>query len=303
MLLTGGLTAMALLNRYFENSVKSEDGVDDPLQRTWNFREFSIRYSVMGEGKPILMIHDIGGHSSSVEWLETTPILSRKFKVYTLDLIGFGFSDKPVMTYTGYLFADLIVDFIREVIGEKTDIIASGQSAGVALSVKEILPDSVGKIILVNPSSPVLRQPTEGIHRAIRSVYRVPVIGTMFYNFTFSRLRMEGMQPVKMFYRPQNVSKKLIHAFYRNSRRHEKGAISVFTSRINNLFAVPTGRFVRDLRDLTIIYGKYYLKEFPILHKYKNLNSHILFAPIDDSRQMPQVEMPDVFAAQVEAIL
>jgi hypothetical protein len=129
------------------------------------------------------------------------------------------------------------------------------------------------------------------------------VIGTVFYNLTFSRLRMEGAQPVKMFYRPQNVSKKLIHAFYRNSRRHEKGAISVFTSRINNLFAVPTARFAKDIDDLTIIYGKYNLKEFPILHKYKNLNYHILFAPIDDSRQMPQIEMPDVFAAQVEAVL
>lgn len=303
LLIAGGITAFAAANRYFENSVKSEDGTDNSKQNVWNFRGYQICYSVMGEGSPVLLIHDIGWNSSSVEWQEAAPLLARKHRVFTIDLIGFGFSDKPVMSYTGYLFADLISDFIKEIIGEKTALIASGQSCGIILAARRISPNLIDKMIFVSPSSPVLRQPTDGLRRIVRSVYQVPVLGTVLYNFHFSRFRMEHLQPIKMFYHPQNISPKLIHSFYRNAHRSEKGAASVFTSRINNLFAVRTESFVKDVNNLSIIYGKYDLEEFPVLHKYKNLNDRILFAPIEESRKMPQIEMPDAFASQAEAIL
>ncbi|MCH3988180.1 MAG: alpha/beta fold hydrolase [Lachnospiraceae bacterium] len=303
LLFTGGMTALALVNQYFEKSIRSEDDPVDVPQHTWYFRELTVRYSVMGEGTPILLIHDIGGHSSSVEWSETAPLLARHYKVYTLDLPGFGFSDKPVMTYTGYLFVDAITSFIRDIIKEKTDLIASGQTAGIALSVQKTAPELLRKIILVTPSSPVLRQPTTGIRRALLSVWQVPVFGTILYNLTYNRIRMEHILPARQYYRPQNVSRKLIHAFYQNAHRNEKGAVAVSVSRINHFFAVPTAEFAKEAEKLAIIYGKYNLEEFPILHKYKALNPHILFAPIEDSRKYPQLEMPDVFASQVEAIL
>jgi pimeloyl-ACP methyl ester carboxylesterase len=302
-LLTGGITALGLWNQYLEKTIRSEDEPVDQPQEVFYFRKFAIRYSCMGEGSPVLLIHDIGGNSSSVEWSESAPLLARSHKVYMIDLPGFGCSDKPVMTYTGYFFADAVADFIREVIKEKTDIIVSGQTSGIILSVSKMEPDLVRKIILVNPSSPDLRQPVSGWRRVLRSVCKVPVLGTFMYNLAHNRLHMEGVVPARQFYRPQNVSKKLIHAFYKNAHRNENGAISVFTSQINNMFAVPTGTFVKEAKDLSIIYGKYSLEEFPVLRKYKVLNSGILFAPIEESKKFPQLEMPDVFTAQVEAIL
>ncbi len=303
VLLAGGLTVLAMWNRYLQKTIQDEDDSESKPQKVWNFRKSAIRYSCLGEGSPILLVHDIGGNSSSIEWSESAPLLARRHKVYTIDLPGFGYSDKPVMTYTAYLFADAIVAFIKEIIGEKTDIIASGQSSGIALSVEKIEPNLVNKIILVNPSSPVMRQPSRGAARALHSVYKIPVLGTFAYNLRFNRLRMEDIVPAAQFYRPQNVSRKLIHAFYKNAHREESGAISVFTSRINNMFIVPTGHFVKEAKNLSIIYGKYNLEEFPVMRRYKELNSQILFAPIEESRKFPQLEMPDIFAAQADAIL
>ena len=48
--------------------------------------------------------------------------------VYTIDLLGFGRSEKPNLTYTNYLYVQLVTDFIQNIIGEKTDIIASNES-------------------------------------------------------------------------------------------------------------------------------------------------------------------------------
>ena len=46
--------------------------------------------------------------------------------VYTIDLLGCACSEKPGVTYTNFVYVQVICDFIRNVIGEKTDVITSG---------------------------------------------------------------------------------------------------------------------------------------------------------------------------------
>ena len=65
---------------------------------------------------------------SSMEWDKVIDTLSREHTVYTIDLLGCGKSDKPAITYTCYLYVQLLTDFIRDIIGEKTDIVATGAS-------------------------------------------------------------------------------------------------------------------------------------------------------------------------------
>ena len=70
-----------------------------------------------------------------------------------LDLLGYGLSDKPNMTYTNYLYVQLILDFIKNVIGEKTDIVASGDSSSIAIMACHNDPESIRNVILLNPQS------------------------------------------------------------------------------------------------------------------------------------------------------
>ncbi len=49
-------------------------------------------------------------------WRKNFDVLARDFRVYAVDLPGFGFSDKPnTATYSADLYVELITDFIREV--------------------------------------------------------------------------------------------------------------------------------------------------------------------------------------------
>jgi pimeloyl-ACP methyl ester carboxylesterase len=53
-----------------------------------------LRYRVAGSGPPMLLVHGFAG--SLYTWRELLPLLAETHCVYALDLLGFGFSDKPV---------------------------------------------------------------------------------------------------------------------------------------------------------------------------------------------------------------
>ena len=113
----------------------------------------NIYYQKTGSGSPLLLIHDLNHYSSSMEWDKVIDTLSREHTVYTIDLLGCGKSDKPAITYTCYLYVQLLTDFIRDIIGEKTDIVATGASVSFVTAACQNIADQIGHIILVCPES------------------------------------------------------------------------------------------------------------------------------------------------------
>lgn len=80
----------------------------------------NVYYTKEGTGKPLLLIHDLDTCTSGYEWKQLIPFLSNKYTVYTIDLLGFGRSEKANMTYTNFLYVQLISDFIKSEIGHRT---------------------------------------------------------------------------------------------------------------------------------------------------------------------------------------
>ncbi|KGK03154.1 MULTISPECIES: alpha/beta fold hydrolase [unclassified Pseudoalteromonas] len=83
-------------------------------QSTFQFQGHDIAYHVQGkEGAPcLLLIH--GYPTASWDWHNQWAALTQHFKVFTLDMLGFGFSDKPQnVTYTIIMQADLLTHFLN----------------------------------------------------------------------------------------------------------------------------------------------------------------------------------------------
>jgi len=59
----------------------------------FQWREHSIFYRDQGKGDVLLCIH--GFPTASFDWQRMWPALAKHFRVISLDLLGFGFSDKP----------------------------------------------------------------------------------------------------------------------------------------------------------------------------------------------------------------
>lgn len=70
----------------------------------------NIRYWAMGSGPLLLPIHGLG---ASVEyWQQNIEPLSQHCRVYAMDLLGFGRSDKPRIEYSLHYAAQFIADFM-----------------------------------------------------------------------------------------------------------------------------------------------------------------------------------------------
>src|SRR5512143_291571 len=66
--------------------------------QTVRINGYSIFYVVKGAGPPLVLIHGYG--AGIWVWEKQIDVLSQGFRVYALDLIGHGFSDRPRIPYT-----------------------------------------------------------------------------------------------------------------------------------------------------------------------------------------------------------
>lgn len=87
---------------------------------------YRIYYQAAGSGRPLVLIHGIGG--SSINYAENIAGLATSFRVYAVDVPGHGRSEKPDIPYDVESAVPFIAAFIREVCGEPAALV--GMSAG-----------------------------------------------------------------------------------------------------------------------------------------------------------------------------
>ncbi|CAL4900834.1 unnamed protein product [Urochloa decumbens] len=94
---------------------------------TWTWRGMRVNYLARGQGPPVLLVHGFG--ASVAHWRRNIRVLSESYTVYAIDLLGFGASDKPPgFSYTMETWAELILDFLEEVVKRPTVLV--GNSVG-----------------------------------------------------------------------------------------------------------------------------------------------------------------------------
>ena len=117
-----GVAALAAVNAAIQRSVvEPDDSALGGAARFFVWKHGRIFYKESGlqkPGLPIVFVHGIGAGSSSFMWRKNFDVLAQTFRVYALDLLGFGFSDKPAgAPYSANLYVELLSDFIRDIGG------------------------------------------------------------------------------------------------------------------------------------------------------------------------------------------
>ncbi len=109
----------------------------------------SLKYSVEGEGEPILLVHGIVTYSFI--WRNIVPKLAEKFKVYTVDLLGCGDSDMPLdISYSLKNHSVLMKEFLEEVGEEKIHYVGHDLGGGIGQVFAANYPDVLYTLTLVN---------------------------------------------------------------------------------------------------------------------------------------------------------
>ncbi|MFL5480398.1 MAG: alpha/beta fold hydrolase, partial [Gemmatimonadaceae bacterium] len=135
LLLSGGalLGVAAAYNAFARKGVDHITNLIGGEEGGFEWRDRRVAFTKRGKGPPILLIHGIHAAAWSYEWRNNAEALARNNTVYTLDLLGFGMSDRPAIRYSARLYISLISDFVSRVIDEPTVLVASSLSAAYAI--------------------------------------------------------------------------------------------------------------------------------------------------------------------------
>lgn len=136
----------------------------------WNWRGYSIRYQCSGDDGPaLILIHGFGANSD--HWRKNIPVLAESHRVYALDLIGYGYSDKPnpdlvgESFYTFETWASQLNDFCVDVVQDEAFFICNSIGGVVGLQAAVMKPQICKGIVLLNISLRMLhikKQPWYG---------------------------------------------------------------------------------------------------------------------------------------------
>lgn len=123
--------------------------------KTWMWQGFPICYHSQGNtGPAIVLVHGFG--ASWLHWRKNIPVLAENFRVYAIDLIGFGASAKPKpnenIAYTIETWGQQVADFCREVVKEKVFLVANSIGCVIAMQAAVSNPEIALGVALLNCS-------------------------------------------------------------------------------------------------------------------------------------------------------
>lgn len=135
----------------------------------------TIFYAVRGEGKPLLLIHGYG--AGIWVWEKQIEVLSQWYRVYALDLIGHGFSDRPKIPYTAETYIHCLRDFMAAVGIEKAALIGNSMGGGIAWAMAILFPERVDRLILIDCVPPdVINQVKNESFRMLAVIKDIPFL-------------------------------------------------------------------------------------------------------------------------------
>ena len=294
-----------IINQMIFSSSVVKNLTNKETRSTYKWKFGNISYTISGEGSPILLIHDLKSSCSLCEWDRIIKSLGRNHTVYAIDLLGCGHSDKPNITYTTYMYTQMIQDFVINVIHKKTDIIAQGDSAPMAIMTVYSNPYIFNKLILVSPQDikSALKTPDK-MCEIRRYLLNSPVLGTLIYNICMSRQKLNSGFVLKYFNNKNSISQNLIDTYSENAHLGGSNAKYLFTSTECHYTTVSISKAVSKIdNSIYIINGSCDTTAIESAKLYKSLNPAIESVTIENAKHYPQIEQPLKFIKNIDIFL
>lgn len=283
------------INKFIEFTSGIKNMLTQKNGQFFEWRYGNIFYTKQGNGSPLLLIHDLHPASSSLEWNSIVSNLAKDHAVYTLDLLGCGRSDKPNLTYTNYMYVQLVTDFIKKIIGQKTDLIATGDSCSFVVMTANMESDLLNRIFLISP--PSLESLLAGPDRKrnlLKKLLEIPVIGTFFYNIQMSEDKISKLFEETYYYRKSFISVKQKDSYYESA--HEKQSSGRFLSgsiigNYTNINIIPALKKIEH--SIYLIGSRETEDSVQTIDSYTSYDENIETAYISGCKKLPQLEEPD----------
>ena len=225
-LIAGGtLGALALINKVTEEMTGQLGTVLTGQERHYPWKYGDIFYEIKGadDAKPLVLIHGFSPGASSYEWRKNIDTLSTQFRVFALDLLGFGLSDHPSTEYDAVMYTDLLSDFVKDVVGVPAIVVAHGLTCACVIAAAYRRPQFFERLILISPPPAILEEAYPGIFdTAVKRLLCLPVVGQFIYNLMTSRQAIRRFYDKQGYHNPDLITDELIE--YISTSAHQPGS-------------------------------------------------------------------------------
>ena len=294
------LGGMALLNRHIDEGYRPIPGSVDGEPGSYIWRDGVIYYHVKGEREPVLLLHGFHPLSNSAEMQPLYDALATDHRVYALDWLGYGQSNRPPVDPSAGAYQQLLSDYLTDVVRAPAIVVASGPGAAFAVRLARRQPEKVSRLILVNPTGVDQMADKPSLPRRLAgAVLKLPVVGDFLYNLATSRPALRWELSHRIFFDPAQATEDMVERAHVTA--HQPGAkwapLSYWSGRLNLGIAGD----IAALQQPTMVIWGQQARYAPIegIRGFKRYMPNARYRAFDRTREWPQVENPKAFNALV----
>lgn len=118
--------------------------------RSITIRGKRVRYQVIGSGEPVILVHGLA--ASSLWWRRNIPALARHYRVYILDLPGFGSMRAKANAITLAEATEWLQTWMQHVHIQRAHFIGHSMGGLICIRFAARYPEQVASLVLVAPS-------------------------------------------------------------------------------------------------------------------------------------------------------
>lgn len=268
----------------------------------WDSAQGTIAYRTAGKGKPLLLVHSMMLGASCREWDAVMDALAAEYRVYAIDLPGFGNSFCPEKPWTAYQYAQLLQEFIQTVIKRPVCLCGANGGADFALILSLLHPESVKRMVLVSPEGIGKGFATEEDTKLLTFLLS-PVAGTQKFLLATSK-RAIKQQLESAFYAKETIPAELVQC-YADAARFGEHAQATFAGIATRFYAADTKpAFAKLSVPFLMIWGEENKENpadaFDTAEKMKTFGEFVLF---EHTGALPHLENPQAFIDNTKEFL
>ncbi|KAJ8764330.1 hypothetical protein K2173_006070 [Erythroxylum novogranatense] len=120
------------------------------------------------------------------------PELAKRYKVYALDLLGFGWSEKALIEYDAMVWKDQVVDFLKDIVKEPAVLVGNSLGGFTTLVAAVGLPQQVAGVVLLNSAGQFgnaneeTKKPEDSVFQKVvlkplKEIFQRIVLGFLFW--------------------------------------------------------------------------------------------------------------------------
>ena len=117
-----------------------------PVDKVASVYGAKVHYVDAGTGSPVILLHGLADDIGV--WESVIPALAAKHRVIALDQIGFGRSDKLLLSYRVTTFVDFLDGFLNELKIDRASVVGNSLGGWVAADFALAHPDRVDRLVL-----------------------------------------------------------------------------------------------------------------------------------------------------------